>query len=152
MYVVESSHATGVYGRRGSWNFDRPFPYARPYISRVQYGSPFILEVIVPTILLSPAVYFGLPRFLDLMEKVALFPSAVARGRAENKAAQREAKVRQIRAVAQLHDPGALERASRAQVSRESSSAGLADLRDRAEAAELLEQLPPESRQAVLDS
>src|SRR4051812_30954453 len=61
--------STGTYGRLGYADFNTPFPYARPYVDRVGYGSPFDLHIVVPTVfLLGGTAKWTLPALLDLVQ------------------------------------------------------------------------------------
>lgn len=144
--------STGVFGRRTGWGFNRPFPYARPYMRRVEFGSPLVVEIIVPTVLLGgPTAFFGLPRLLDLLQNVWVAPSDVRRRRAENIAARKEAEVRTRYAEGQLLMPGLLEDAAEAALRRDVARAEADEAHAEAERAEVLDRLPQETRDAVTE-
>lgn len=99
--------ATGVYGRAGYRRMNQPFRYARPYVATAHLGSPLLLEVIVPTVMVggAAAAKYGLPRLVDLVKQVLLLPSLVVAEREKNLRDRDQARLDRLRIQEQLDHP-----------------------------------------------
>jgi hypothetical protein len=136
--------ASGIYGQAGYRRMDQPFRYARPYIARAQFGSPLLLEVIVPTVIVGGAVAkIGLPKLLDLVKQAMLLPSSIAAEREKNKRDQRQAELEREGIEEQLGHPDDVRRRAHAQQRAEIAEAEARELRSIAEATELLDRMDP---------
>jgi len=134
--------STGIYGRPGYRRFGQPFPYARPYFSKLHYGSLFSLEVIVPTLLVvGTAARLGLPKLLDLVEQILLLPSKVSAQRQENLRTRQQAELDVIGIQAKLDDPDAVRRQVLGQQRAEFEDAETRALRSQIERVELLSSI-----------
>jgi hypothetical protein len=146
--------STGIYGKYGLRRFNQPFPYARPYIGELSFGSPFVFEVIVPTAIVLGSVAAGiksLPNVLALVKQIMLFEGEVQKQQAENKLATLKAEKASLDFQ---EEPENLEKASLlAEMRRDADMAEAYErgLRSRAEMAAVVHGLDSETYQAVLD-
>ena len=143
-FAVLYRMSTGVFGQK-AYRKDRPFPYARPYISRLSFGSSLALEVVVPTLILgSGAAKLGLPKLLDLVEQAMLMPSSFAAKREKNREDRDQSRLIRIGIEEQLAHPEDVKRRAYARQRADIAAAEAHELRSIAEARELLDRMDPE--------
>ena len=152
-FAVLYRMSTGIYGSRGRGfrRFDRPFPYSRPYLRTLHFGSPYFFETVIPTVLLVKA-FGGFPRLLDLVQQIILVPGETRRRLKENKVGRLEAERKIIALEARLDEPDEEGELAQAEQRAEISEAQARDVKARAEIAEALQRLDPATRRAVIDS
>jgi hypothetical protein len=97
-FAVLYRMSTGIYGQPGFRRFDQPFPYARPYLHALHYGSPFDLQVVVPTAILLGSAKWSLPALLNLVKQALLLPGGIPKERSEKQRADlADAELRPLR-------------------------------------------------------
>jgi hypothetical protein len=151
-FAVVYRMATGVYGRPGRQRMDQPFPYARPHVHTLHFGSPLHFEVVVPTLLLGGIAGLGLPKLIPLVKQVIVEPGRTRRELAENTAARLKAREEIAERTLRLEDREATEHLVRAQRAAKLSEAKARDLAARASIVNTLKNLDPEQRTCVLNS
>src|SRR4051794_33450191 len=90
-FAVLYRMSTGIYGTYGLRRFDQPFPYARPYVRTLHFGSPYFFQVVLPTVLAVGGIA-SLPKLIPLVKQVILAPGQTRRELKENKAARLKAE------------------------------------------------------------
>lgn len=150
-FAVIYRMATGIYGQAGFRRFNEPFPYARPYVRTLHFGSPYFLDIVIPTVLAVGGIA-GLPKLIPLVKQVIVEPGRTRRELKEAKAGRLKAEEEIIEREALLEDPDQVRQLARARRAADISEAHSRDLKSRADMAETLGDLDPDARQAVLDS
>jgi hypothetical protein len=135
--------STGIYGRAGYRRMNQPFRYARPYIAEARFGSPLWGDVVVPTVIVSGAAKYGLPKLLDLVKQAMLLPSSIGAEREKNKRDQKHAELERMGIEEQLSHPDEVKRRAYAEQRAQIVEAEARELRSITEAAELLNKLDP---------
>jgi hypothetical protein len=143
--------ATGVYGDPPTQRYDKPFPYARANVEALRFGSPYVVQIVLPTILVAGGIV-GLPKLIPLVKEVILAPGRVRRELAENEAARLRAKNEIYRQEALLEDPESTKRLARAERTAKIAEAHERELRSRKEIASLVQGLDEETRELVMRS
>jgi hypothetical protein len=143
--------STGIYGQYGLRRFNEPFPYARPYVRTLHFGSPYFFEIVVPTVLIAGGIK-GLPPLISLVKQIILDPGRTRRELKENKAGRLKAEEELIEREERLEAPERLQELARAKRDAEIAEAHLRTLKSRAEMADVIKKLDPDVRDAVLES
>jgi hypothetical protein len=137
--------STGIYGR-GYPGLENPFPYAKPHISELHFGSDLYVQVVLPTELLVGATGLGLPNLLSLLREALLIPADVATGLAEKRTARVASKRKRLALEAEIDDAGT--EASANQKAR-IAEAENRELQEKVATAKTLASLDPETRPLV---
>jgi hypothetical protein len=137
--------STGVYGH-GYRGMESPFPYAKPYISQLHFGSDLYVQVIVPTEFLVGVVGLGLPNLLSLLKEALLIPGEIATELADKRTVRAAAKRERLALEAEF-DEARTE--SRANQKARIAEAENRELQEKVVMAKTLASLDPETRPLV---
>jgi hypothetical protein len=150
-FAVLYRMSTGIYGHPGLRRFDQPFPYARPYLRRLHFGSPYFFETVIPTLLIVGGIK-GLPKLIPLVKQIIVEPGKTRRELKENNAGRLKAEEEIIEREALLDEPDSIRQLARAKRDAEIYDAHERGLKSRAEIVQTLADLDPDSREAVIRS
>lgn len=135
--------STGIYGR-GYPGMMRPFPYAKPYVSQLHFGSDLYVEVIVPTTFIVGVAGLGLPNLLELLKQALMAPLTVPAAIERARRARSVAKIERIGAEAVLRAPEEIEREALANQRAKTAEAERRELEARAATARMLDAMDRE--------
>jgi hypothetical protein len=137
--------STGIFGR-GYPGMENPFPYAKPYVSRLHFGSDLYIQVVLPTEFLVGVAGLGLPNLLELLKEALLAPADIATELAEKRTVRAAAKRKRIGLEAEFEDAP---REARANQLARIADAENRELQATAAAVERLASLDSENRALI---
>jgi hypothetical protein len=137
--------STGIFGR-GYPGVENPFPYAKPYVSELHFGSDLYVQVVLPTEFLVGVAGLGLPNLLELLKEALLAPADVATELVEKRTIRAREKRQRIALEAEFEDAP---REARANQRARIADAENRELRANAAMAQTIASLDSESRALV---
>jgi hypothetical protein len=137
--------STGIYGQ-GYPGMENPFPYAKPYISELHFGSDLYVQVVLPTEFIVGVAGLGLPNLLSLLKEALILPADVATKLGEKRTIRAAAKRERLELESEFEDAG---KEARAKQKARIANAENRELQEKVAMAETLVSLDPETRPLV---